>query len=1131
MKRLAVYFSVLVGCLFIGLTTYYMVKNYECITINYPSADELGLDEIYLNVGEETSLEISHTKKQTELSYSLTNEDVVSFDLETGKIVALSSGETEILITTENENYGPFNFKVKVGDGTNDAPYYIKNEDDLRAIGGTRTYSEENVQNWSASASYKVLCDITLTKEWVPLCQDPNVPFTGKLEGNQHPFKISGMEITTNQEFAGFFTYISSLATVSNLTFVNPIIRGQFNFVGVVAAMSSGSTISKVEVQNGLIHAAPYSTTGSSSFCFIGGIVGAAEGVFAGYDGTTALADRGIVSMCTFQGEIGTLETAASIVEGKDLVLFEVGGITGYVLGTTVHNNKAEVTFDIEKSIADKSLHFIKGNKEKGIDSRGISIHIGGIAGGTAEADSLNKLDITDGSTVVATIYPFIKNNLAIVSINNKTNESKGIIGNLPLSVQYVDSFNGTPAAQRVIGNYFYSPNNTMTKGGSSFPNATTLITESELKKESTYMTDPSEKWSIGEALSAWSIVEGEAPRINELGMETATYFEQDTYKIESKEDFIEYYTKMTSSAISDIARRYWLRQNYVLNVDINLDGIENLEPIGGGKFTFSGTFDGNGHKITLPSSHVYQTREFAGFFGQLGTTAEVKNLTVENVSIKNVEYAGGIAAVNYGKITNCAIINVKIEDASYAGGIVSVNYGIISNTNGGINIDSNGSNINTISSNKEGGNVYAGSTAAINHGTISGIQVQNYFIITGKTIDSSSVVTGEETVKASAKIFGGIVGYNTGIVEGSSIIKLKIEDQSTCRAFFGGIVGINNGKIRRCSVGLEEGSSMGMIVASTANGSQIAGGIAGYITANGSVEQSLTNISIECNIAAGFAPYLIGSVSESYNLGTIKGNKVGGFAVYMAFTADGIGGAVENSYTKMKLEAAGEASELAGLALEIRHPAKIEKCYVACEFIGGTSYFESKTNTREGMVNWVTSWANKDNMLGTVNNVLINKNPSDGATTAKESKALIPYKGQTVKYLTNSEIKSTVGIKAFQDMDFNISASTGWTYEEGIAPYLTAIEGLNGIYQDQNNLNMIDVPEIETFTFDGSEKVAVEGTDEYEIVSGDAKASAIGVYSVTLQLKDKKTSRWNSDLANNIDGTITITWEIKAGE
>ena len=40
MKRLAVYFSVLVGCLFIGLTTYYMVKNYECITIKYPSADE-----------------------------------------------------------------------------------------------------------------------------------------------------------------------------------------------------------------------------------------------------------------------------------------------------------------------------------------------------------------------------------------------------------------------------------------------------------------------------------------------------------------------------------------------------------------------------------------------------------------------------------------------------------------------------------------------------------------------------------------------------------------------------------------------------------------------------------------------------------------------------------------------------------------------------------------------------------------------------------------------------------------------------------------------------------------------------------------------------------------------------------
>lgn len=1118
MKRLAVYFSVLVGCLFVGLTTYYMVKNYECITINYPSADELGLDEIYLNVGEETSLEISHTKKQTELSYSLTNDEVVSFDLDTGKIVALSAGETEILITTENENYGPFNFKVKVGDGSSESPFYVKNEDDLRAIGGTRTYSEENAKTWSASASYKVLCDITLTKEWVPLCQEPN-PFTGKLEGNQHSFKIIGMEITTNQQCAGFFGAISSLATVSNLTFVNPIIRGQFDFVGVVSGISSGSTISKVEVQNGLIQAAPYSQ-GNVPMCFVGGIVGATEGVFAGYDGTTALADRGIVSMCTFQGEIGTLETVATIVEGKECTLFEVGGITGYVLGTTIHNNKAEVNFDIEKSIADKSLEFNKSTR------KGISIHVGGIAGAIAENN-----DVQSGTGVVGTIYPIVKNNLAIVSINNKTNESKGIVGNIPTSVQYINSFDGTPAAQRVIGNYFYSPNNTMTKGGSTLQNATTMITESELKKESTYMTDASEKWSIGDVLSAWSIVEGEAPRINELGMESATYFEQDTYAIESKEDFISYYTKMTSSSISDIARRYWLRQNYVLKVDVNLDGLTNLQPIGGGKFTFSGTFDGNGHSITLPAEFTYEGGTYTGFFGQLNTTAEVNNLTIVGVAIRNAEYAGGIAAVNYGKIENCAVVNITIENATYAGGIVAVNYGIVSSATDEPNVNSNGSAINTISLNKEEGNVFAGAVAGINHGTIRGIQIENYFMITGKTVDPSSAVANEETATSTAKMFGGIAGYNTGLIEESSIIKLKIEDQSTCRAFFGGIAGVNSGTIRLSSVGLEEGSSMGMIVASSSEGSQLAGGIAAYLTAEGVIEKSFTNISIEANVAAGFAPYLLGKVSESYNLGTIKGNKVGGFAIYMAFTSDEIAGAVENCYTKMKLEAATETAELAGLALEIRYPARIEKCYVACEFIGGTSYYEAKSNTREAVINWITSWANKENKLGTVNNVLINKNPSEGETTAKETKALISYNGQTVKYLTNEEIKSAVGVKAFQEMDFNISATNGWAYEEGQAPYLTAVEGLNGVYQDINNLNLIDVPEIDEFTFDGSEKVAVEETDDYEIVSGDAKATAAGVYTVTLKLKDKKTSRWNSDLANNIDGIVTITWEIKAGE
>lgn len=1134
MKRLAVYFSVLVGCLFIGLTTYYMVKNYECITINYPSADELGLDAIYLNVGEETNLEISHTRKQTQLHSSLTNQDIISFDLETGKIVALAAGETEILITTENENYGPFNFKIKVGNGSSEAPYYIKSEADLRAVGGTRTYGEGNSVTWSASANYKVLCDINLTEgEWKPLCNDPNVPFTGKLEGNQHPFKITGMTIRTNQEFAGFFAYISDLATVSNLTFVNPTIIGQFNFVGVVAAMSSGSTITKVWVENALIKAAPYTTSGTSSVCFVGGIVGATEGVFAGFDGTKALADRGIVSMCSFQGKIGTLETAISIVEQNDVALFEIGGITGYVLGTTLHNNKAEVGFDIEKTIANKSLEFIKKD-ESHPENKGISIHVGGIAGAIAESNEIEYYE--DGTSKIAgTIYPIVKNNLAIVKINNATNEFKGVIGNIPLTVQYVNAFDGTPAAQRVIGNYFYSPDNSMTNGGSTLANATTLLTEMDLKKQSSYVTDSTEKWSIGEALSAWSIVEGEAPRINEIGMESATYFEQDTYKIESKEDFVKYYNRMTSTSLSDVARRYWLRQNYVLATDINLGSITEitaLEPIGGGKFTFCGTFDGAGHTITMPEGFVYEGENlaYAGLFGQLNTTAEIKNLTVVGVSTKGVEYAGAIAGISYGKITNCVVKNITIEDATYGGAFVGVNYGIISSTLGEANIDSTGSAINTIKSNKEGGNVFAGSVAAINHGTISGIEVHNYFVITGKTVNPSSIVEGQEGT-STAKYFGGIVGYNTGLIENSLILKEKIEDQSTCRAYFGGIAAINAGTIRGCSVGAEEGGSMGIIVGSNAEGSQLAGGFVAYLTPTGVIEKSFTNISIECSTAAGFAPYLVGKVSECYNIGTIKGNKVGGFAVYMAFTSNSDGGAIENCYTKMKLEAVSETSELAGLALEIRDPAKIEKCYMACEFSGGKAYYESKSNTREGLVNWVTSWANKGNKLGNVNNVLINKNPSEGEVTAKESKALISYNGQVVKYLTNDEIKSTVGVKAFQEMGFNIGSTTGWTYEEGQAPYLTAVEGLNGFFQDKNNINVVDVPEIEEFFADGTEKVAAVDTEEWTVITGNgytAKATEAGTYQVALKLKNRKTSRWSDESANSVTGIIIITWEIK---
>jgi uncharacterized protein YjdB len=129
MKRLLVYFAVLVGCLFVGLTTYYMLKNYEHISITASSGNK-----IYLNVGETETITIVHENQYetTEITPEIIGDkESISFNQDTGLITALKGGSAKLVITSTNENFGPFTFEIYVGDGNKTCPYYIKTDEDL----------------------------------------------------------------------------------------------------------------------------------------------------------------------------------------------------------------------------------------------------------------------------------------------------------------------------------------------------------------------------------------------------------------------------------------------------------------------------------------------------------------------------------------------------------------------------------------------------------------------------------------------------------------------------------------------------------------------------------------------------------------------------------------------------------------------------------------------------------------------------------------------------------------------------------------------------------------------------------------------------------------------------------------
>lgn len=112
-------------------------------------------------------------------------------------------------------------------------------------------------------------------------------------------------------------------------------------------------------------------------------------------------------------------------------------------------------------------------------------------------------------------------------------------------------------------------------------------------------------------------------------------------------------------------------------NNDINIKLTNNIvgydgNPIG----EYNGTFDGNGHSITLAMNDESNDYQHYGLFEKLDTDAVVKNLTI-NGSIKaNANYVGAVAGLCDGAIINC-VNNATVTNAlkdGVTGGIIGQN-------------------------------------------------------------------------------------------------------------------------------------------------------------------------------------------------------------------------------------------------------------------------------------------------------------------------------------------------------------------------------------------------------------------------------------------------------------------------
>ena len=303
MKKFLMYVIVLVTLLFVGYTTYYFIRNNETITLT------LSGGEIYLNEGQTVELPIKWTKpySSTTLEVEVVNQDVVAYDETTQLFTAKIGGQSTVTIKPSNENFGPFTFIIKVGDGSVLNPYYIQTEEELASIGIDAKFQ--------ISKSYKLIADLDLKgyDNWTPIGTRSNA-FSGNFDGGSK--LISNLTITSGTD-VGLFGAIAETSTVSNVYLANASINGSFANAGAIVGINKGTVklcnVSGLELTN---------TNATSNN---GGIAGLMQNTSVSGNFTSFA----YIDMCEV-----TVDAECSGA---------FGGFAGQMIGSVVYNSKATI--------------------------------------------------------------------------------------------------------------------------------------------------------------------------------------------------------------------------------------------------------------------------------------------------------------------------------------------------------------------------------------------------------------------------------------------------------------------------------------------------------------------------------------------------------------------------------------------------------------------------------------------------------------------------------------------------------------------------------------------------------------------------------------------------------------------
>lgn len=523
-------------------------------------------------------------------------------------------------------------------------------------------------------------------------------PFTGTYDGGG--FKITGLNLTASSgDYKGLFGYALG-ASFKNMTIAEAAIESRNYTGGLVSYIMDGSfTSCKVEKST---------ITGNDQ---VGGLAGyALRGVFTDCENNeNAITGRNYIG-----GLVGT---------AQDIVLERCDTNDGTIKGKTAANGaSAGGLVGMAAGTAKLDKCYNTGELNTG------GANVGGLVGnmsGTTEValtDSYNRGPVTGSS------------------------QAGGLIGLLTMAAKTnVASFNGCYSAGAVNGGNGAIAN----YGRAAIEGSGNYYT---VKTGKTYAVngtaEPADFAVRVEDTALWGIQPSGSYKLL-----------SDAYPVlidnpEAEEPAIEVRTAVDLYNVRNIPEGKYIQMN-----DIDLSAYANWTPIGTGAAAFSGTYNGNGYKIS--GLNISTTTNYQALFGYV-VNASLKNITIEGASVSGKGYVGVLAGSATGShITGCAVKDSTVKaSGSYAGGLCATLMGSsrLENsdvTNGTVTVTTNFSGgLIGIASESSIKGCY--STNAVSSGTYSGG-------ITGDCNGTVSIQNCYSKGKISGNSNGGIVGRRSG--------------------------------------------------------------------------------------------------------------------------------------------------------------------------------------------------------------------------------------------------------------------------------------------------------------------------------------------------------------------------------